>query len=127
MMFYSSRLRNSSQQTLSDVRAVEASLLRSEALRNTTKASQTNNDQKIREIKNITTYVERQFGNLQSSGEQSLVLVNNTINQVNDSLMCFAEAKKTVDNATQTVQSAQSLSTSALLVSFTSIHLRLLI
>lgn len=126
-MVYSSRLRNSSQETLSNVRAVEASLLRSEALRNTTKATQTSNDQKITEIKNITTLIGSQFGNLQSSGEQSLALINNTISQVNDSLVCFAEAKKTVDNATQTVQSAQSLSTSALLVSFTSTHLRLLI
>lgn len=111
-----SRVRNSSQETLANVRAVETSLLSSALLRNTTKNIQTTNDQKINEIKNITAFVNSRFGNLQSSGEQSLAVINNTINQINDSLMCFAAAKNVVDNATQTVQSAQRLSTDALLV-----------
>ena len=105
---------------------MEASLLQSETLRNTTKNIQTANEQKTGEIKNVTAYVSGQFGNLQPSGEQSLVLVNNTITQVNDSLMCFAEAKRIVDNATQTVLSAQSLATSALQVGFLFMYLYIL-
>lgn len=107
---------NSSQETLANVRTVEASLRQSETLRNTTRSIQTANDQKIGEIQNITAFVGSRFRNLQPSGEQSRILINNTIRQVNDSLMCFADAKRIVDNATQTLQSAQSLATSAFLV-----------
>lgn len=114
---FSRHYRNSSQETLTSIQSVERSLLSSESLRNSTTSTITANDQKIGEVKNITAFVNGQFRGLQATGEQSLVLINNTISQVNSSLMCFAEAKAIVDNATKVVQSAQRLSTDALLVS----------
>ncbi len=61
--------------------------------------------------------VESQFQNLQGTGSQTLALVNRSITQVNSSMMCFANAKKTVDNATLLAQSAQNSSSHSLMVS----------
>ncbi|XP_065068970.1 laminin subunit gamma-1-like [Rhopilema esculentum] len=112
----SQQAQNSSQSTLANIQSVEASLLSAETLQNSTRQMHLDNDKKVTEIKNISRTVESQFRGLQGTGQQVLALVNSTITQVNDSLMCFANAKSTVDNATSIAQSAQSLSTSALLI-----------
>ena len=115
MLLFSQR--NSSQSTLANIQSVEASLLSAETLQNSTRQMHLDNDKKVAEVKNISRTVESRFRGLQGTGQQTLALVNSTITQVNDSLMCFANAKAIVDNATSIAQSAQSLSTSALLVS----------
>lgn len=93
-------------------------MLQAEALRNSTRQIHATNDQKVKEVRNISATVENQFKNLQTTGIQTLVLVNTTINQINDSQMCFADTKRIVENASSIAQSAQNLSTNAIKVSF---------
>ena len=97
---------------------MESSLLQAETLRNSTRQVHITNDQKVTEIRNISATVESQFKNLQTTGIQTLALVNTTISQVNDSLMCFADTNRIVANATLIARSAQNLSTNAIKVSF---------
>ena len=71
---------------------MESSLLQAETLRNSTRQLHSTNDEKMKEIRNISATVESQFKNLQTTGTQTLALVNTTISQVNNSQMCFADA-----------------------------------
>eukprot|EP00794_Sanderia_malayensis_P016180 gene16180-17806_t len=105
---------NASNTMLNEVNSVTSSLTQAESIRNATKATQADNEVKAKEIQNITTTVQSQFKNLQSTGTSTLALVNTTTAQVNASMKCFSDAKKIVDNATLIAQAAQNSSAQSL-------------
>lgn len=104
---------NVSQSTLNTVKGIESSLKESKSHVEEARSLQGDTDRMAREIHNITKTVQSQFSAATSVGEQTLRLINSTIESVDEGLTCFSRAKEVAQNASDTASKAHNVSQEA--------------
>ena len=88
------RAKNVSETTLKQVNEIETKITEARERREEARRLQNATDQMVSEIMQITDVVENEYSEAQKVGNDTLVLLNRTINDIDNSLKCFNDSKE---------------------------------